>query len=314
MDTPSARYLKDIPHKPYDLVKELVIIFGVVLLMLIILAAVFKSPDYPTITGADVAKHQPVAYLKTALDILAGNASIQDYGPPYNSDTSNSQHFLGIAPATWGGVTIPIDPEQDFIIKPLQQMAVINPRLSPVLSTWNSASTDQKETWTTNYSVALDSATVINGNVVISNGDYGPVGEMMSAMLTLGQSGLLEGALDQNSQLPYVTNPTNSLLFFQDDVYASAADMLDLTGSQWGIVHETGNYPGAWWLNPYAIFYHIPPMSTSANGDIEVGVIMIVILLILLLLPFIPGLNRLPRWLGVYKIIWRDWYKSAKAK
>jgi hypothetical protein len=49
-------------------------------------------------------------------------------------------------------------------------------------------------------------------------------------------------------------------------------------------------------------------MSTSPNGDLEVGAIMIVLFLILLFLPFIPGLNRIPRGIRVYRWIWRDWY------
>ena len=313
MSTPSQKYLEGIPQKPYDLLKEGLLILALVLVVLIVLAAVLGSPDYPTIKGQDVAKDQPIEYLTTAANILAGNSSIQNYGPPYNSDISNSQNILGIAPAAWGGVTIPVNPQQDFIIKPLEQLAIINQSLSTVLFTWNSASADQQNTWTTNYLSALDNANVVNGQVQIQDGDYGPVSVMMSSMLLLGQSGLLEGALENNSQSPYVTNFTNPLLFFQDDVYASVADKLDLTSPQWGIVHETGNYPGAWWLNPYAVWYHIPPMSTSPNGDIQVGVIMIVIFLILLLFPFIPGLNQLPRWLGVYRLIWRDWYASQKS-
>jgi len=30
--------------------------------------------------------------------------------------------------------------------------------------------------------------------------------------------------------------------------------------------------------------------------------------LVLFFLPLIPGLNRIPLWLGFYKIVWRDWY------
>jgi len=31
---------------------------------------------------------------------------------------------------------------------------------------------------------------------------------------------------------------------------------------------------------PYAFFYQIPPMNSSANGDLEVGLIMLAIFLI----------------------------------
>ena len=90
------------------------------------------------------------------------------------------------------------------------------------------------------------------------------------------------------------------------------AETLDMLGEQWGISHETGPWPGAWWLWPYTFLYQIPPMSTSPNMDLQVGVIMTVVFLVLLLMPFIPVLNRLPRWLGVYKLIWRDWYSRDR--
>jgi hypothetical protein len=51
-------------------------------------------------------------------------------------------------------------------------------------------------------------------------------------------------------------------------------------------------------------------MNSSPNADLLAGVIMTVIFLIMLCLPFIPILNRLPKWLGVYRLIWRDWYRS----
>jgi hypothetical protein len=89
------------------------------------------------------------------------------------------------------------------------------------------------------------------------------------------------------------------------------AATLDMSGERWGVSHETGPYPGAWWLWPYTFWYQIPPMSVSASGDLEVVTIVLVIFLITVFTPFIPILNRLPRWLGVYKLIWRDWYRRS---
>jgi hypothetical protein len=75
--------------------------------VIVVLAVLFGSPDYPTVRGRDVARRQPIAFLKTSANILAGNSSLQDYGPPYSPDTGNAQRFLGIAPADWSGVTDP---------------------------------------------------------------------------------------------------------------------------------------------------------------------------------------------------------------
>ena len=117
------------------------------------------------------------------------------------------------------------------------------------------------------------------------------------AMPAPGKTELPEGSLEGRLRLPFDTDFTPSMLFFQDDVDASV-----------GGAHETGNYPGAQWLWPYAFWYRIPPKSTSPNADIQVIAITTIIFLILVFAPFIPVLNHIPRRLGIYCIIWRDWY------
>lgn len=255
-----------------------------------------------------MAQRQPIAYLKTSANILAGNSSIQDYGPPYTPDTTNAQQLLWIALANWFGVTIPIDPRRDFILKPLARVAVLNKDVASALQAYESASPGQQQAWLQAYLAALDKATVASGQVQLLGGDYGPVATLMNGMLDLGRAGLLEGALESSARLPFTLDFTRSLLFFQDDVDLSVAKTLDMLSNQWGVSHETGPYPGAWWLSIYTFLYQVPPMSTSPNADLQVGVIAAVFFLVQMFVPFIPILNRLPRWLGIYKLIWRDWY------
>jgi hypothetical protein len=305
-------YLRGIPMKPYDLLREGLIVLFLLAGIIIVLAILFGSPDYPTVRGEDVANSQPILFLKTSANILLGNDSIDGYGPPYTPDTGNAQKVLGIAPANWFGVTDPIDPAQDFVLKPLARVAALNQDVADALRTYQSTTADQQQAWLKAYLAALDKATVVNGQVKVPSGDYGPVATLLNGMLGLGRSGMLEGALESSARLPFTLDSTRSLLFFQDDVYHNVADSLDILGEQWGISHETGNYPGAWWLWPYTFLYQIPPMSSSPNGDLQVGLIMTLIFLVLLLMPFVPILNRLPRWVGVYRIIWRDWYARDK--
>jgi hypothetical protein len=309
MSKQSDANLRGIPMKPYDLLREGLIVLAILTVFIAGLAVIFGSPDYPTVRGEDVANYQPIAYLKTAANILAGNSSIEGYGPPYTPDTADAQAIAGIAPANWFGVTIPLDPPQDLVLKPLARVAVLNQDVSDALQTYQSAASAQQQAWLQAYLAALDKATEMNGQVQLPGGDDGPVAPLMNGMLDLGRAGLLEGALDSSSRLPYALDSTRSLLFFQDTVDHSVADSLDMLGEQWGLGHETGPYPGAWWLWPYTFLYQVPPMSTSDNGDLLVGVIMLVLFAGLLLIPFIPVINRLPRWLGVYKLIWRDWYR-----
>ena len=311
MSKQSDANLRGIPMKPYDLLREGLIVLAFWAVIIVVLAAIFSSPDYPPVRSQDVARNQPIAYLQTAASFLTGDNGVTGYGPPYTADTANAQRIAGIAPANWFGVTHPLDPAQDFVLKPLARVAVLNQDVASALQTYQAASADQQQAWLKAYLSALDQATVSNGQVQLPGGDYGPVATLMNGMLDLGRAGLLEGALDAGVRTPFTLDFTRSLLFFQDNVDHAVANSLDMLGEQWGVSHETGLYPGAWWLWPYTALYQIPPMSTSSNGDLQVGVIMLVLFLFLLFIPFIPLVNRLPRWLGVYRLIWRDWYQGA---
>ena len=81
-----------------------------------------------------------------------------------------------------------------------------------------------------------------------------------------------------------------------------------LGGDQWGMMNETGNYPGQPWMWLYTFWYQVKPFSTSDNADALVWGLMVVLTLGLILLPFIPGLRALPRHLGVHRLIWRNRY------
>ena len=309
MSRRSDQNLQNIPLKPYDLLREGLIILTIVVVLVVILAATLGSPDYPQVRAQDVAQRQPLAFLSTSANILAGNSSLQNYGPPYSADNQNSQEFLGIRPATLLGVTNPINPPEDFIIKPLKSAAVLNSDVAQALQTYQAASSNQQQAWVNAYLNAIQNASVVNGQVNLPSGNYGPVAVMMNGMLELGKAGLLEGALTSNDRTPYNLDLTRSLLFFQDDVDHAVADKLDMLGGLWGVSHETGYYPGAWWLWPYTFFYQVPPMSTSPNGDLQVVLIITLVFLITLFTPFIPIINRIPYWLKVYRWVWRDWYK-----
>src|SRR5674476_1696717 len=83
-----------------------------------------------------------------------------------------------------------------------------------------------------------------------------------------------------------------------------------LQGSQWGMMNETGNYPGQAWLWLYTLWYQVPPMKTSSNADLQVWAIMMLLTLALALVPFIPGLRSIPRRSRIYRLIWRQHYRD----
>jgi hypothetical protein len=86
---------------------------------------------------------------------------------------------------------------------------------------------------------------------------------------------------------------------------ASQAEQQNLTGDQWGVMNETGNYPGQTWLWFFGMLYHVPPFDTAANVDLIAVIIFGFLFLVLALVPFIPGLRSIPRWIPVHRLIWR---------
>ena len=50
--------------------------------------------------------------------------------------------------------------------------------------------------------------------------------------------------------------------------FANLATADNLTGSQWGVMNETGSYPGQPWLWLYQLWYQVPGWRNSANADL----------------------------------------------
>ena len=67
---------------------------------------------------------------------------------------------------------------------------------------------------------------------------------MLATELTLARSGALDADLLANHAF-YGTDFTKPLLFLEDGQYfADVATAQHLTGAQWGVMNETGSYPG----------------------------------------------------------------------
>ena len=309
-EDPQARYYAGVKMIRYDLIKEFVLAFLVVSLVVVGLAGIFSSPDDPAVTIQTWAAAQPIDFVTTAASELAYTSGTAQYGPPYSNTADAAQAVGPIAPQAWAGVGTPIDTAQDFVLRPLGFAAVGNPSLTAALQTYGAASADQQQTWLTNYSTALADATVVNDQVTVASGEYGPVPDLMTGMLGLARTGALDGLLLSSGTL-YQTDFTRPLLFMGDGEYLSglAADQ-HLTGDQWGMMNETGQYPGQTWLWLFSFWYQIPPFNTAANTDLLVILLMIGLTTLLALVPFIPGLRDIPRWVPIYRIIWRRYYRG----
>jgi hypothetical protein len=256
------------------------------------------------------AKTAPVDFVTTAVSELDGTSGTAGYGPPYNNTADAAQAVGPIAPQSWAGVGTPIDTAQDFVLRPLGVAAVGNPTLTAALAKYQAATSDQQQSWDTNYSTALADATVANDAVSVVDGDYGPVPDLMTGLLGLARTGALDGLLLSSGNL-YQTDFTKPLLFMGDGEYLPglAADQ-HLTGDQWGMMNETGNYPGQTWLWLFSSWYQIPPFNTAANADLLVVLLMVGLTTLLAIVPFVPILRDIPRWVPVHRLIWRRYYRS----
>jgi hypothetical protein len=295
--------------RPYDLVKEFVIALVVVSILTIGLAVAFSSPDEKSITLKAWAQAAPADVVATATAELAGTSGSATYGPPYNHN-AEGQKVLGIPLQKIGGVRLPVD-SQKLVMGPLAE-DVADPTVGAAVATWQAADAKQQASWANGYADALAKAPD-NDPAKVGAGDFGPVPALTAGFLTLARSGGLEGALSAGGAF-YGGDQTRTLLLLSDGAYLEdQARARQLGGDQWGMMNETGNYPGQPWMWLYTFWYQVKPFSTSDNADAQVWALMMLLTLLLVFLPFIPGLRSIPRWIPLHRLIWRNYYRTRKS-
>jgi hypothetical protein len=293
----------------YDLIKELVIALAVMTGLIVLLAVLFSSPDDRPVTIQQWARADPADFLATAVTELDRTSEVATYGPPYNHTPGATQKIGPLDLQSAAGVHIPVDTAKDFVLDPLRSIPG-DARLRRALRRYQAAPPAQQKRWTAAFSKAAAHAT--SGVAAPQGGRFGPVAPMMSSLVDLARSGGLDGALLTSSQF-YQTNYTRPLLFLSGGSYfESLATKQHLLGTQWGMMNETGSYPGQVWLWLYTFWYQIEPFKSSPNADALIWALMMVLSLGLVCIPFIPGLRSLPRHLGVHRLIWRDHYREVE--
>jgi hypothetical protein len=296
------------PNRRYDILKEGTIASVVVLALTFGLAGLLSSPNVPPVTVRSWVQVAPDDFLATAATELNGTSLTATYGPPYNNN--GTPQSLLFAPANILGVRQPIDAAQTFVLSPLAKNAPTDPALAAALRIYNAASPAQQVKWATAYGTAVTKVKFVNGNPVVPRANDGPVPLMLATELTLARSGAIDADLS-GTQPFYGTNFTEPLLFLNDGAYyANQATAEHLTGDQWGVMNETGSYPGQPWLWLFQLWYHVPGFDNSANVDLIAIYLTGVATILLLAVPFIPGLRDIPRWIPVHRLVWRSWNNS----
>jgi hypothetical protein len=293
----------------YDILKEGAIALVVVAALTMTLAIAFGSPDDKFATLKGWANAAPVDFATTAFTELDGSSGVATYGAPYNT-ASPGQTIGPLALQRWVGVHIPVNAAQDFVIDPLRAYPN-QPGLAAALQQWTTASSTQQTAWATAYGTVASSMTFQNGHVTVGAAADGPVPVLIDDLTQMARTGALDQALVTRNGF-YTTDYTKPLLFLADgNWFAGLADKQHLSGSQWGMMNETGSYPGQAWLWLYTFWYQIPPFSSSDNADALVWALMMVLTVLLLLVPFIPGLRTIPRKVKIYRLIWREYYRQG---
>ena len=295
------------PTRPYDLIKEIVIAVVVVGLLAMGLAALFSSPDEKAVTLKSWATTSPADFALVATGELSGSTGSAGYGAPYNT-AAKGQHFGIIKLQDWAGVRIPINPANSFVVEPLLVSA--DSAAKEAVATWKSASADQQGKWATAYETALGKAPDAT-EVADTAGLFGPVPVMISSLLKMAQSGGLDGALTtSDTNLP--TNFTKPMLFLADSdgYFGDLATKQHLGGDQWGVMNETGSWPGQSWLWLFSFWYQIDPFKSSDNADTIIMLIMGLLTMCLMFLPLLPIIRRIPYKIPVHRLIWKSWYRS----
>ena len=276
--------------------------------------------------------NDPSDLAQTAVQELAGGTTTAGYGPPFNQTSGASQEVIGIRPAEIAkaifGLTLPINTASDFVLAPVSQLAApSNPAVAAAIRVYKAAGGDlapgapadqvassRQMTWLNNYAKALSasSAKFTPTSITVKAGTYGPVPVIIAAEMAIANNGSLDGYF-QGSQQQLSTNTTMGTMFFGDGtLWGNIAQAQGVAGSQWGVMNELWNFPGQVWLWLYAGMYQIPALaSNNPNLDLDVGLLMIVLgFLLPMFAPWIPGINRIPRWIPLYKIIYRKYYAN----
>ena len=298
------------PTKKYDILKEGIIATIIVLILVLSFATLLSSPDQPPVTVATWAKLAPADFMATTASELAGTSESANYGPPYNNGHAEVQKLGGISWQMLAGVHQRIDPAKTFVLTPLKSVSPGNSKLQLALSEYTRANPRLQKYWDTTYLQAVKKVSFKGGLPIVPKANDGPVPIMVNNELALAKSGAID--TDLLAQRPfYGTNYTKPLLFIEDGNYFSnIAKSEHLTSNQWGVMNESGSYPGQPWLWLYTLWYQIPAFSSSINVDLIAVYLTGAATLLLLLVPFIPGIRDIPRLIPIHRLIWRQWYRS----
>ncbi len=248
---------------------------GVLAILILILAVIFPSPFLKPTTTKEIAQNDPK---------LMGQTLVKEFD--HSSDTAG--YMDSIQPYKF-------DTRAVFVEQPYAQLAAL--QSSPnFLTKYNS---EPASLQASQLSAARD---YFDNTYPHIDKTANPLITAVGSLIDMGSAGFYQPALNAaNPEGAYATR------FLADTgVLDDRAQALNITTEQYGMLREEQGRipPGAWWLAPIGLLNHTV-LSNDENGDRDGAAILGGLLLLLVAFPFIPGLNKLPDKLKIYKLIWR---------
>ena len=211
----------------------------------------------------------------------------------------------------WGGVRIPVDSASDLVVGPLDRVAGDAALTRALARVDGGAAGPAHLVGRCLRRRALGSPERRPGAGRRRPRHYGPV-PVMTRSLPRPWPGREAWSRPSGQPPFYGGDPTKALLLLvrRRPTSEDQARARSLGGDQWGMMNETGDYPGQPWMWLYTFWYQVEPFASSDNADALVWGLMVVLTVLLALVPFIPGLRSLPRWIPVHRLVWRSWYRD----
>ena len=286
----SKPYRKGVKYKMVEAShKSLYLRASIVVAVVLILGFLVQSPFVPPVTVQQISQQQPDVFAQTL---------VQEFN--YTSDTATYQNTVD--PYTFSTRNV-------FVIQPYEEFISVHggKDLIPVFNAENSSVQNQ------NINGAMDYFSG-NGTINLSE-NANPLIPVMSSLVVMGQSGLYDAKMKADLT---GDNPTYEERILSDTGYMDEkADGLGLSLENYGMIKDEAGGgilpPNSWWMAPFNILDNTI-LANDPNQDRDGGEIVGLVMLILATLPWIPYFNRIPDWLGLYKIFWKTEKKKGKSR
>ena len=278
----AAPYRKDYKYKMVKANHRILFLRGIILTCTIILLAfIFPSPIIAPVAIKQVASQDPSLMAKTLL-------------AEFNHTSDTATYFDTIDPYKF-------DTRKIYIEEPYTKYITLQNGINQ-LDIFNSENTQIQKSNITKAQDYFNS----HGQIDVFSNTENPVVPIISALVLMGQSGLYEAVIRNESNA--IGNPTYTLRFLSDTgVLEEKANSLGIKTSQYGMLREEKGIfpPGAWWLAPLGLMDNTI-LKNDDNQDRDGAEILGILILIFIAFPYIPILNEIPDKLGLYKFIWQD--------